>query len=526
MILIPISIAKYVRSLWMAEMVLTYLHVDRNGILVSWGGYPNHYGLGSLATGKLASEQVSFLEGLLPIDHTEILEFVSTGAGRSAHVHLLPFRGGTWVLFFDASTEHDRQQKIQQQANELSLLTYRQSQLIQELEHARQMLIAEKQQLEDSSQLKTRFIADLSHELRTPLASIAGYTRLLDEAERKNDNDEHTSDYLNTIQTSTQHLLSLIDNILDQSKIEMGQVVLAPRACDLKKLLKDLKALFLPHADEKGLTLEVKAENLPVQVMIDELRLRQILINLVTNALKFTEKGTVTLALHWHGDQLNLSVTDTGLGISEEGQQKIFQAFHRETKTQGTPGAGLGLAISYHLIKMMGGMLRVLSKLGKGSQFFATIQAPSIYTTRPEVAPERNPEKSEKITTSDDVKGRKVLLVEDALFLHKLFEICLSESGYEVISAYNGEEALQLIDERQPDIVITDMLMPVLNGYDLVKQLRAKNCNKPIIALSASNLEEDKQFARQIGCNAYLSKPVEPRLLLQTIHKLLKEITA
>lgn len=522
MILIPISIAKYVRSLWMAEMVLTYLHVDRNGVLVSWGGYPNHYGLGALATGISASEQVSFLEGLLPIDHTEILEFVSTSAGRSAHVHLLPFRGGTWVLFFDASTEHDRQQKIQQQANELSLLTYRQSQLIQELEHARQMLIAEKQQLEDSSQLKTRFIADLSHELRTPLASIAGYTRLLDDSEHKN--DEHTSDYLNTIQTSTQHLLSLIDNILDQSKIEMGQVVLAPRACDLKKLLKDLKALFLPHANEKGLTLEVKAENLPVQVMIDELRLRQILINLVTNALKFTEKGTVTLALHWHADQLNLSVTDTGLGISEEGQQKIFQAFHRETKNQGTPGAGLGLAISYHLIKMMGGMLRVLSKLGKGSQFFASIQAPSIYATRPEIVPDRNSDHDKQ--TLESSKGSKVLLVEDALFLHKLFEICLSESGYEVISAYNGEEALLLIDEKQPDIVVTDMLMPVLNGYDFVKQLRAKNYNKPIIALSASNLEEDKQFARQIGCNAYLSKPVEPRLLLQTIHKLLIERTA
>lgn len=519
MILIPISIAKYVRSLWMAEMVLTYLHVDRNGILVSWGGYPNHYGLGALVTGKLASEQVSFLEGLLPIDHTEILEFVSTGAGRSAHVHLLPFRGGTWVLFFDASTEHDRQQKIQQQANELSLLTYRQSQLIQELEHTRAMLIAEKQQLEDSSQLKSRFIADLSHELRTPLTSIAGYTRLLDNADHSH--DENTSDYLNTIQTSTQHLLSLIDNILEQSKLEMGQVVLAPRACDLKKLLKDLKALFLPHADEKGLTLEVKAENLPVQVMIDELRLRQILINLVTNALKFTEKGMVTLALHWHGNQLNLSVTDTGLGISEEGQQKIFQAFHRETKSSGTPGAGLGLAISYHLIKMMGGTLRVLSKLGKGSQFFATIQAPSIYTTRTEVVLERD-HTHDKQAVANDGEGHKVLLVEDALFLHKLFEICLSESGYEVISAYNGEEALQLIEERQPDIVITDMLMPVLNGYDLVKQLRAKHYDKPIVALSASNLEEDKQFARQIGCDAYLSKPVEPRLLLQTLHNLLK----
>jgi signal transduction histidine kinase/ActR/RegA family two-component response regulator len=522
MILIPISIAKYVRSLWMAEMVLTYLHVDRNGILVSWGGYPNHYGLGSLATGKPASEQVSFLEGLLPIDHTEVLEFVSTSSGRSAHVHLLPFRGGTWVLFFDASTEHDRQQKIQQQANELSLLTYRQSQLIQELEYARQMLITEKQQLEDSSQLKTRFIADLSHELRTPLASIAGYTRLLDNAERKN--DKHTSDYLNTIQSSTQHLLSLIDNILEQSKIEMGQVVLAPRACDLKKLLKDLKALFLPHANEKGLTLEVKAENIPVQVMIDELRLRQILINLVTNALKFTEKGTVTLTLRWQADQLNLSVTDTGLGISEEGQQKIFQAFHRETKTQGTQGAGLGLAISYHLIKIMGGTLRVLSKLGKGSQFFATVQAPSIYTNRSEAVAERNHEQTHPDVESS--KGSKVLLVEDALFLHKLFEICLSESGYEVISAYNGEEALQLIDERQPDIIITDMLMPVLNGYDFVKQLRAKNYEKPIIALSASNLEEDKHFARQIGCSAYLAKPVEPRLLLQTIHKLLTKTTA
>lgn len=517
MILIPISIAKYVRSLWMAEMVLTYLHVDREGILVSWGGYPNHYGLGHLSTGKAASEQVSFLEGLLPIDHTEVLEFVGTCSGRSAHVHLLPFRGGTWVLFFDASIEHDRQQKIQQQANELSLLTYRQSQLIQELEHTRQMLLVEKQQLEHSSELKSRFIADLSHELRTPLTSIAGYTRLLDDAEHKH--DENASDYLNTIQNSTQHLLNLIDNILDQSKIEMGQVVLTPRVCDLKKLLQDLKGLFLPHAEEKGLILEIQAENIPPQVMIDELRLRQILINLVTNALKFTEQGKVTLRLQWRADQLTLFVSDTGLGISLEGQKKIFQAFHREHKTQSMQGAGLGLAISYHLVTMMGGLLGVASELGKGSQFFATIQAPSVFSPITESLAERTQKKKRAITPQQ--RTAKILLVEDTLFLHKLFEICLIESGYEVISAYNGEEALQLALEQQPDLVVTDMLMPVLNGYDFVKQLRALEFKKPIIALSASNLEDDKQFARQIGCDAYLAKPVEPSLLINTIDKFL-----
>ncbi|HEW98247.1 MAG TPA: response regulator [Beggiatoa sp.] len=506
---IPLSIAKYIRSMWMAEMIITYLRIDKHGNLVDWGGYPQHYGLTNLATGKPVTEQVGFLEGLLSVPHTQVLQFVRVANGRCAHVHIMPLDNGTYVLMLDATAEHDRQQKMQQQLNELSILTYRQSQWLQELETTRQQLAEEKRLLNEVSELKSRFIATLSHELRSSLTSIVGYTELLDEAKQA---DVREANYLSSVKNNANHLLSLIDNVLDQAKLEAGQIVLQPSSCDVKQLIADLKPLFFPTAQEKGLAFETDIQpKMPARVILDEWRFRQVLINLITNALNFTEQGFVRITLGWQAGRLEFSVADSGPGISEQAQPKIFAPFHRESTTHALPGAGLGLAISHHIVNLMGGELTVESSLGQGSIFGGFVEASLAQPTA---------STDENVSTATEAKA-KILIVDDNADIRNLMEIYLEDGGYAAITAGDGAEAIILALQTEPDLVLMDMQMPVTSGYEAVQQLRSDNFTKPIIALSASTLAQDKSYALEVGCDHYLVKPVSPEELLNTIEQIL-----
>jgi signal transduction histidine kinase/CheY-like chemotaxis protein len=484
---IPLSVVKYIRSMWMAEMIITYLHIDENGHLVKWGGYPQHYGLTDLVVGKSAIEQVSFLEGLLNIPYTQVLHFVQMGRGRSAHVHVVPLKKGAYVLMFDATVEHNRQQKTQQQVNELSLLTYRQSQLLQELEIARQNLADEKRQLEQASEIKSHFLANLSQQLRTPLTSIVGYTKLLEEVEQA---DAQETSYLTNVKNNANQLLALIDHVLEQAKLEVGQVVLQPNSCDIKQLLADLKVLFHPTVQEKGFLFETNIQGyLPGRVLIDELRFRQILINLVTNVFKSTPKDVVQVMLSWQTGHLQFLVTDENL----EPQPKILTSVFRNATAQKLVGTGLGLAITHHIIMLMGGELIVES----ASHFKGFVQAPLAHT-----------EPSDKIPLEVTSNQTNILLADDNIELRTLMEAHLKEEGYTVITANNGLEAIKLALQIQPDLILMDMQMPVLNGYEAVQQLRAQNFTKPIIALSSSIMLQDQNYALTLGCDHYLVKPV------------------
>lgn len=506
---IPLSIVKYIRSILMADLIITYLHIDNHGNLLRWGGYPRHYGLSDLVAGQPVVEQIGFLDGMLDIPHTQVLQFMCIDGGGCAHVHIVPVEGSTWVLLFDATSEHDQQQKMQQQVNELSILTYRQSQLLQELEAARQSLFEEKQKLEEASDLKSRFIATLSHELRTPLTSIVGYTKLLDDVQQA---DARETNYLARVKNNANHLLTLIDNVLDQAQLEMGEVILQPSNCNVKQLLIDLKSLFFPTAQEKKLTFETNlSAEVPAKLKLDELRFRQVLINLITNALKFTQQGFVRVTLSWQQERLQFAVADSGPGISPAAQQKIFTAFHRENTAQTQPGAGLGLAISHHLINLMGGELTVESILGEGSVFKGFIAAPLIQMTTSAV--EHVPQILETTAT--------ILIADDSIDIRTLMEIYLEERGYKVLSASDGKEAVNIALQTQPNLILIDMQMPVINGYEAVQQLRAQNFTQPIIALSGSNLPQDQNYALSVGCDHYFIKPVISDDLLEIIQTFL-----
>jgi len=499
--MVPLSIVKYIRSMWMAENIVTYLHIDEQDNLAEWSEHSLYYGLSNLTVGQPAVEQLDFLEGLLSVPHSQVLPFVQIGSGKCAHVHIIPSEDGTWILLFDATAEHDRQQTVQQRLNELLLLSYRQSQLLQELELARQRLVEEKQQLEIAGELKSRFIASLSHELRTPLTSIVGYTKLLEEIQQQ---DVRESSYLASVKSNANHLLSLIDNVLEQAKLEVGQVVLRPTSCDVKQLLADLQSLFFPHAREKGLKFETQCgPGLPTRVTLDELRFRQILINLITNALKFTKHGFVRVTLDWQDNYLEFAVADSGPGISRGEQERIFSAFYRENSVQSLPGAGLGLSISHHLVSLMEGTIKVESSLGQGSVFSGKVFAPlANYHSLPATG--------EKI-------GLTILVADDSLDLRTLMQIYLEDGGYQVITAQNGEEAVSLALQMQPALILMDMQMPIVNGYLAVQQLRERNFRQPIIALSGSTLSQDQNYAYQMGCNHYLIKPVRATQLLEVV---------
>jgi len=505
---IPLSIAKYIRSLLIAELILTYLHIDRAGRLKHWGGHPRHYGLHGLIAGEPACEQISFLEGLLPVAHTQLLEFVSVSTGCSAHVHLIPSHDGTWVLMFDATAEHDRRQKLQQQYNDLSMLSYRQSQMLQELENARQRLLDEKQQLESVASLQNSFIAQLSRDLRNlPDASVASQ-QLLAQATAI---DVQEAARLATARSNTGKVLGLIDDLLAEIGRENERIILKPSPCQIRQLLHDLEKLFGPSARNKGLSFRIEAAaELPEHVVVDEFRLRQIFINLLSNALKFTAVGEVLLQASWHQGRFEFKVQDTGPGIAPEILQQLFQTHtHADTAN----AAGMSLRISVRLIRQMGGELLANSQAGQGTLFQGYVPAGLL------------PDKQPFLTspTTQPKRPITVLLAEDNPGIRMLMALYLKDEGYQVIAADNGQDAIHLALSHQPDVILMDLQMPGMDGFAATERLRQTHqFNKPVIALSASTLMQDKKQALAAGCSGYLIKPVDAQDLLTSITQALQ----
>lgn len=507
---IPLSIAKYIRSIWLTDAIIAYLHVDKQGNLVSWGGHPRHYGLSNLTAGQSATEQLCFLEGLLSVPHSQRLDFVDLGSERYANVHIIPAVDGIWVLLIDATLEHDQKQKMQQQVNELTLLTYRQSQLLQELESARKSLEAEKQKLEEVIDSKSRFITSLLQETNVPAACVVSYTQLLNKVEQA---EIYATDYLISVKESTNQLLSMIDNVLDEAKLEVGQVALRTSSCDIKVLLENLESVFRPVALAKGLLFQMDIkESVPTRVLLDDLRFRQILINLITNALKFTQKGFVSVTVSWQVNRLEFVVADSGPGISLETQKKFFStAFPNDLNDASSTfsKSKLGLAISRHIVKLMGGDLIVESSSQIGSIFSGFVNASLGYNFPPQ-------NDRDRFATLG-----VILIVEDSPDVRILMELYLEEGGYTVLATDNGIEAVSLALQNQPDLVLMDIQLPGINGYEAVKQLRIQQFTKPIVALSASTLLQDQHYALEVGCNYYLVKPVSAEDLLVVVTQFL-----
>ncbi|MCP4544063.1 MAG: response regulator [Chloroflexi bacterium] len=385
---------------------------------------------------------------------------------------------------------------------------------------------------EAANQAKSMFLANMSHELRTPLNAILGFTQVI----ARNPNipsKEH--DNLAIIQRSGEHLLTLINQVLTLSKIEAGRITLNENNFDLHRLLHDVHDMFVFNADKKHLQLVFEQdESVPQHVRTDEVKLRQVLINLLSNALKFTETGSVTVRVHnkeknaeAFTTNLQFSISDTGPGIAPEDMEKVFDAFGQTTTGQGSQeGTGLGLPISRQFVNLMGGELDVNSIVGQGTTF--RVQIPVALVTKDvvkalDLQAQRRATGIEPGQTAPDGGPFRLLIVEDKATNRELLIKLLEPFGFDMRYAVNGAEGVEMWDTWQPHLVWMDMRMPVMDGYEATRQIKAHAAATDrlaiVVALTASAFEEDRETILAAGCDDFVRKPFREHKIFDVLHR-------
>lgn len=416
----------------------------------------------------------------------------------------------------------------------------RNAMLEREVQERTTALEAVTQRAIDANLAKSRFLASMSHEIRTPLAAIMGYAQLMQDARVEG----HAIDMdasLKTITQNAMHLLTLIDDILDVSKVEAGRMKVEMLTFNPLRLVADVIDLLKDAARGKGLSLCMTVDApVPAAIRSDPTRLRQILLNLTGNAIKFTNEGYVSIRVVYQPEQgmLAFAVQDSGIGMTEE-QVRTIRAFRAFTQadtstTREYGGTGLGLRISAALASLLGGTLAIESDAGIGSTFTATIACGDVASTtliHPHYAQEHatkrlivsgRPGPAERQGRDDHaLKGRRVLIVDDGKDNRRLFTFHMTRAGAEVTPAADGQEAVEKFEEalatgRPFDLVLMDMQMPRMDGYTATSLLRSRGCKTPIIAVTANAMDEDCARCLSVGCDAYLSKPVDRKTLVAT----------
>ena len=377
---------------------------------------------------------------------------------------------------------------------------------------------------EAANKAKSVFLASMSHELRTPLNGILGYVQIL-----RNDPEvtSRQENGLNVIEQSGRHLFSLISDVLDLAKVESGRIELYETEFNLPVFLTSVGEIIRIRAEQKGIDFDSELpENLPVYVRCDEKRLRQILLNLLGNAVKFTDKGSVRLVVRGRGEKsfapttvIIFEISDTGIGISREDLEKIFDPFQQAgDPKRRAEGTGLGLSISRNLVKLMGGTLEAESEPGAGSTFRLEVQLPVVTSES-----EKSAGISRRIIGIRG-KSQKILIVDDNRENRAVFRDMLLPFGFEIAEAEDGSQGLAKADIFQPDAVITDLIMPGMDGFELILRIRQHSVlkNIVIIAASASVYEDDHRKSTDAGADAFIPKPIEAKRLFGLLQRFLK----
>ncbi len=392
-------------------------------------------------------------------------------------------------------------------------------QQIQETKHLEEELLKAKEAAESSSKAKSNFLSVMSHEIRTPLNAIIGYIHLL-----SNENSHQTQEeYLKAISISSQNLLNLVNDILDFSKIEEGRIEFQMRKINVRNMVQELKLANAFKASERENKITVMLDqDLPEHVLGDEVRLSQILNNLISNAIKFTNGGQISIEINKISENntkvcLQFKVKDTGVGIAPEAKSIIFERFTQANSeiNRQYGGSGLGLSIVKKLLELQGKTIELESELGKGSTFFFDMS----FEKDPDEDSQRgkNPEKQ-----APDLSGVRILLVEDMYLNSIMAKTMLSNWKAEVELAENGQIALEMFKERHYDLILMDLQMPVMDGITATIKIRSLDPKVPIIALTASSSFETQNEIKSSGMDDYISKPFNPYSLFETIKKYVK----
>lgn len=375
---------------------------------------------------------------------------------------------------------------------------------------------ANKIEAERANEAKSAFLANMSHEIRTPLGAIMGFVELLHDKELS---QKEISNYLSIIDRNGIHLLRIIDDILDLTKVESGKMIIEKIEFSLPEFLSEFSLFMGFRAREKGISFEFIAETLiPEFVISDPTRLRQILTNMVSNALKFTEKGRIELTVLFNVQLLRFRLKDTGKGISPEQRSKLFQVFSQadSSTTRKFGGTGLGLVLARKISKALGGEFDLSeSEIGKGSTFVASIQVALPVGTK--LVPLRKVGISPTLCTDSNqivLKGFKILVVEDSPDNQNLVNLILTKTGAKITLANDGLEGVKSALAHRYDVILMDIQMPNMDGHEAVRALRAKGYTGPIVALTAHAMREERERAVQSGFSHFLTKPINRKELI------------
>lgn len=450
--------------------------------------------------------------------------------GRILKVDSIPIRSHKGIIgvvetFLDVTEQKEHENQLHKYAAELERTNLRMEEMVIQTEVA--------------NRAKSEFLANMSHEIRTPMTAILGYADLLDQ----NDCELDHQDLAQTIKRNGKYLLNVLNEILDLSKIESGKVEIENHPIYLPGLMAEIESMMSVRAAEKGLDLIVTNEGpVPEVVRSDPTRLKQILTNLIGNAIKFTKRGHVECCVRFRQSEdpptIIFVVKDTGIGISEDHILGLFEPFRQEdgSATRCFGGTGLGLTICKRLIELLGGTISVQSEPGKGSVFTTEVRVslPESVTMADDMRKwfphkKETPKTStKKLQEKPKLSGLRLLLAEDGPDNQRLVSHVLHKEGATVIIAENGREALREFqfskEKDQPfDLILMDMQMPLVDGYEATMQLRELGFKRPIIALTAHAMSTDRQKCLQAGCDDYASKPIDIKALIKMIASYCRE---